>query len=134
RGYDAISVHNCVVCCRDFSRGRVTLVNDTFSGNGCGGSFSCGGIIFDSHQSSTATNITVVGNDQGVAGLDTLQNSIVVGNTVDCSHFLHSALQSVSNSINSDGTCRAATGQATTVDPQLAALAANGGLVKTMAL
>src|SRR5438034_467090 len=72
----------------DFSRAMITLVNDTFSGNGCGGSFSCGGIIFDSHQSSTATNITVVGNDQGVAGLDTLQNSIVVGNTVDCSHFL----------------------------------------------
>src|SRR5204863_2755811 len=48
--------------------------------------------------------------------------------------FLPSALQSVSNSINSDGTCRAATGQATTVDPHLAALADNGGLVKTMAL
>lgn len=119
----------------DFSRGTVTLVNDTFTQNGagCPSNFFCGGMRFDAHKSSTATNITVVGNQpQGVHGLEVLQNSIVSGNTAppgfrgaDC----FDRPQSVSSSIDSDGSCGA-----TTADPQLAALADNGGLVQTMAL
>jgi len=119
----------------DFSRGTVTFVNDTFTQNGgaCPQNFFCGGMRFDSHRSSTATNITVVGNQpQGVHGLGVLRNSIVTGNTAplgtrgaDC----FDRPQSVLSSIDSDGTCGP-----TTVDPKLAALADNGGLVQTMAL
>jgi len=119
----------------DFSRGTVVLVNDTFTQNGgaCPRNFFCGGMRFDSHKSSTATNITVVGNQpQGVHGLRVLQNSIVTGNTAPLGTRGADCLdgpQSVLSSIDSDGTCGAMT-----VDPQLAALADNGGLVQTMAL
>jgi hypothetical protein len=120
----------------DFSRATVELVNNTFTQNGarCPTNFFCGGMRFDFHRSSTVTNSTVVGNQpQGIGGdLRELVNSIVTGNTAplgtrgaDC----FNVPATVGNSIDSDGSCAA-----TTVDPQLAALADNGGLVQTMAL
>ncbi len=127
-----------------FTDGAVTIVNTTIHGNTAaesGGGISCGG------GTLSLTNVTITGNtaqslDTGggisCSEFDAL-NTIIAGNTdggtaPDCD----GDLNSLGNNLIQDTTgCTIGgdtTGNITGVDPQLGALAANGGLTQTRAV
>lgn len=127
-----------------FTDGAVTIVNSTIHGNTAadsGGGINCtGGTL-------SLTNVTITGNT--AQGLDTgggvscsefdALNTIIAGNTdggtaPDC----EGGLNSLGNNLIQDTTgCTIAgdtTGNITGIDPQLGALADNGGLTQTRAV
>lgn len=118
--------------------GTLNIVNSTFTQNGTttfeGGAIHNRGIF-------NATNITVAGNGTTNTiggGLFTWNGSQFLNNTLiadnlgitDCDISLNNSSQSNNNSLIESGNCEAAL----TDDPQLQALANNGGNTLTMAL
>ena len=124
----------------------LTALNSTFSGNtagaGCSTSCSNGGGIFIRFGTAALTNITVAFNSAPVPGgglvndhnTVTVKDSVISNNTGgDCDPSLLSDSQG--NNVVSDGTCSFT--QPTdkqSSDPQLGALADNGGPTQTHAL
>ncbi|MFZ5923393.1 MAG: choice-of-anchor Q domain-containing protein [Chloroflexota bacterium] len=122
--------------------GHVEIINSTFSGNfgETAGAIFYGVEPFDS--SLTLTNVTLYNNSSGIFlafGLEvSYRNSIIAGNTgYDCSGEDDPALFTSLgyNLLGSGGGCPGGgTGDQTTTDPRLAALADNGGPTRTHAL
>jgi len=124
--------------------GILRVYNSTFSGNSAGGS---GGAIETFSGAAEIVNVTATANSAGIVGgaFDFSVSSSVVGeyevrNTVvamnqpqDCRmHTPSSPIISAAN-LDSDGTCEfTGPGDLAGVDPQLAALADNGGPTLTV--
>jgi hypothetical protein len=108
---DSTFVENDSAVYTDSSAAIVTIVNSTFWNN------RDGAIHLDAHRSAHILNSTIVGtvSGAGVYGLDTvngsgpeiLENSVVLFNMLDCQFSGPGA--TITNSIDSDGTCGSAT-------------------------
>lgn len=113
--FDSTFTGNQLAIYTDSGDANITVVNSTFWDNGATCRNFCGGIRLDSHASSTITNSTFVGNGIGIYGLvsvDTVTNTLLLANLRDC--VVQETTATFSHSVDGDGTCAAATTQATT--------------------
>lgn len=126
----------------------LSITNSTFTGNSAGGPSGFGGGIMyqpGTGSSATLTQVTIAGNSAtnsgSAGGLDiedspmTIQNSIVSGNTVgstasNCATSSGGSLALAGHNIELGSTC----GFDINANPNLGALANNGGPTQTMAL
>lgn len=126
----------------------LNVTNSTFNGNSAGGVSGFGGAIMfqpGAGSSATLTHVTIVGNSAtnsgSAGGIDiedspaTIRNSIISGNTAgsaarNCAATSGGSLAPGGHNIELGTTC----GFDINANPNLAALAANGGPTKTMAL
>jgi hypothetical protein len=124
------------------------VTNSTFNGNSAGGASGFGGAIMfqpGAGSSATLTHLTIVGNSAtnsgSAGGIDiedspaTIRNSIISGNTVgsavrNCAATSGGSLAPGGHNIELGTTC----GFDINANPNLAALGANGGPTRTMAL
>jgi hypothetical protein len=124
------------------ANGTLTVTNSTFSGNSTTSGF--GGGIYNNGTTVNVTNSTFSGNaanlgvgaaiyNNSVAGV-TLRNTIVA-NSVGAGN-CGGAITNGGNNIDSAATCAwgSTNGSMSSTNPQLAALASNGGPTQTLAL